>query len=63
MYMRPGEKERYGYKLRNYFTGEVLASRCFESREEMEAGLAEDLAPDKLIGAVFKEFSGDKAEA
>ena len=63
MHMRPGEKnEVYGYRLRNYFNGEILAERQFESREEMEAGLAEDLSPDKLLGAVFKSLDGVKQD-
>lgn len=63
MIMRPGEKESYGYRLRNYFNGEVLAERRFDTREEMETGLAEDLAPDKLIGSLFRDFGDEKEKA
>ena len=37
---------------------ETLIGNCMK-----EAGLAEDLAPDKLIGSIFKDAVGDKAEA
>lgn len=59
MNMRPIDKEAvYGYRLRNFFNGEVIAERKFETREEMEAGLAEDLAPEKILGSVFKSLEG-----
>ena len=64
MYMRPGENEQYGYRLKNYFTGEVLAERRFKSRGEMEAGLAFDLAPDHLLGGIFRDLdTGGKVDA
>lgn len=64
MIMRPGEREAYGYRLRSYINGEVIADRRFQTREEMEAGLVEDLAPDKLIGSIFKDtVGGDTTKA
>lgn len=63
MRMRPGEKDEvYGYRLRNYINGEILCERQFESREEMEAGIVEDLAPDKLLGSVFQAFDSAKQD-
>lgn len=63
MRMRPGEKEQvYGYRLRNYFNGEILAERQFESREAMQTALAEDLSPDNLLGSVFKTLEAGKQD-
>lgn len=61
MVMRPDrEKEMYGYRLKNYFTGEVVAERRFDTREAMEQGLAEDLAPANLLGNVFHGLTNGK---
>lgn len=51
---RPSEEgKEFGYRLRNYFTGEIVADRSFETRSEMEEALAEDLSPESLLGKVF----------
>lgn len=52
----------YGYRLRNFFTGEVIADRRFETKAEMEEGLAKDLAPDQLFGKLLDGMQPEPAE-
>lgn len=52
--------KQYGYILRNCFTGEVLCEREFDSREEMEKMLTDDLARDAVIGRMIDTFPRDK---
>jgi len=61
--MTPSRTEReYGYRLRNFFTGEVIADRKFETKAEMEEGLAKDLAPDQLFGKLLGDIQPEPAE-
>ena len=63
--MRPTrlpEGMHYGYTLRNFFTGDIICEREFETRDEMEQAMAEDLAPDALIGKVLGSYPTDDKE-
>ncbi len=55
-YNRLEEGKEYGYILRNCFTGQIICERDFETREEMEKALTDDLARDAVIGKVLDTF-------
>ena len=50
----------YGYRLRNAFSGDIICDRSFETREEMERGLAEDLASDVIVGNILDSLADDR---
>lgn len=46
----------YGYRLRNFFTGEVIADRKFATKSEMEEALQNDLSADQLFGKLLDDM-------
>ena len=47
----------YGYRLRNCFSGDIICDREFETREEMEAALKEDMSADVIVGNVLESLA------
>ena len=53
MLIRMPDGKGYGYRFRNALTGEIVVERVFDSREEMEKALTEDLSPNTALGASY----------
>lgn len=59
--MTPSRTEmQYGYRLRNYFTGEIITDRKFETKEEMENELRKDLEPSEIFGKILRDMNPEK---
>ena len=58
MMMTPSRTDmNYGYRLRNFFTGEVICDRKFETKAEMEDSLKKDLDPAEIFGKLLRDIT------